>query len=59
MKDMLPVLARFCVSPEPNPYHIDVPDYVYTTGRLIAADLQRPFSSMNLALRNTPRPEIR
>jgi hypothetical protein len=39
--DVLPVLACFGVSPEPNPYHIDVPDCVYTAGRLIAADLQR------------------
>ena len=39
--DVLPVLARFGISPEPNPYHIDVPDCAFSAGRLIAADLQR------------------
>jgi len=34
------VLACFGLSPEADPYHIDVPDWVYTAGRVIAADLQ-------------------
>lgn len=38
---VIPVLECFGVSPEPNPYLIDVPDCVYTAGRFIAADLQR------------------
>jgi hypothetical protein len=39
--DTIPVLACFGISPEPNPYHIDVPDCVYTAGRIIADDLQK------------------
>ena len=39
--DTIPVLACFGISPEPNPYQIDVPDCAYTAGRLIAADLQQ------------------
>lgn len=38
---VIPVLECFGVSPEPNPYPIDVPDCVYTAGHFIAADLQR------------------
>lgn len=38
--DLIPILACFGVSPEPNPYQIDVPACVYTAGRFIAADLQ-------------------
>jgi hypothetical protein len=34
------VLECFGISPEPNPYHIDVPECAYTAGRFIAADLQ-------------------
>ncbi len=39
--DVIPALACFGVSPEPNPYHITVPECVHTAGRLIAADLER------------------
>jgi hypothetical protein len=39
--DTIPVLACFGISPQPNPYQIDVPDCAYTAGRLIAADLQQ------------------
>ena len=39
--DTIPVLACFGISPEPNPYHIDVPDFAYTAGRIIADDLQK------------------
>lgn len=39
--DTKPVLECFGISPEPNPYHIDVPECAYTAGRFIAADLQR------------------
>lgn len=38
--DTKPVLDCFGISPEPNPYHIDVPECAYTAGRFIAADLQ-------------------
>lgn len=38
--DTKPVLECFGISPEPNPYHIDVPECAYTAGRFIAADLQ-------------------
>jgi hypothetical protein len=39
--DTKPVLECFGISPEPNPYHIDVPEYAYTAGQFIATDLQR------------------
>lgn len=39
--DTKPVLECFGISPEPSPYHIDVPECAYTAGRFIAADLQR------------------
>ena len=38
--DVIPVLACFGISPEPNPYNVVVPDCVYMAGRLIAADLR-------------------
>lgn len=38
--DTLPVLECFGVSPEANPYHITVPECIYTAGRLIAASLE-------------------
>lgn len=37
--DTISVLQCFGITPEPNPYHVDVPDCAYTTGKLIAADL--------------------
>lgn len=33
------VLAAFGVSPEPNPYRIDIPQFCYTAGHLLGADL--------------------
>lgn len=39
--DVIPVLECFGISPEPDSYHINVPDCVYTAGRMIAADLER------------------
>jgi len=33
------VLAAFGVSPEPNPYRIDIPQICYTAGHLLGADL--------------------
>lgn len=39
--DVMPVLACFGISPEPNPFNIDVPECAYTAGRLIAADLEQ------------------
>lgn len=39
--DVLPLLTCFGISPEPNPYQIDIPICAYTAGRLIAADLQQ------------------
>ena len=39
--DTLPVLECFGISPEPNPYHINVPNCAYTAGRIIAADLEK------------------
>ena len=38
--ELIPVLDCFGISPEPNPYQIDVPDCAYIAGRLIAADLE-------------------
>lgn len=38
--DVLPVLACFGISPEPNRYQVDVPDAAYTAGRWIAEALQ-------------------
>ncbi len=38
--DTISVLQCFGITPEPNPYHVDVPDCAYTAGKLIAADLQ-------------------
>jgi len=37
--EMLPILECFGISPEPNPYHIDVPDCVYNAAQIIANDL--------------------
>ncbi|MBZ0277378.1 MAG: hypothetical protein K8I60_14630 [Anaerolineae bacterium] len=37
--DVIPVLQCFGITPEPNPYHITVPDYAYIAGKLIATDL--------------------
>ncbi len=39
--DTIPVLQCFGITPEPNPYHVDVPDCAYTAGKLIAADLHK------------------
>lgn len=39
--DTKPVLECFGISPEPNPYQIEVPECAYSAGRIIAADLQR------------------
>ena len=38
--DTIPILECFGVSPEQNPYHITVPECIYTAGRLIAASLE-------------------
>ncbi|MEQ8676520.1 MAG: hypothetical protein RIC84_25115 [Aggregatilineales bacterium] len=39
--EVIPILACFGISPEPNPYHMTIPDCVYTAGRYIAADLEK------------------
>jgi hypothetical protein len=39
--EVIPILACFGISPEPNPYHMTIPDSVYTAGRYIAADLEK------------------
>jgi len=39
--EVIPILACFGISPEPNPYHMTIPDCVYTAGRTIAADLEK------------------
>lgn len=39
--DGIPILACFGISPEPNPYHLTIPDCVYTAGRYIASDLEK------------------
>lgn len=38
--EVIPILACFGISPESNPYHMTIPDCVYTAGRTIAADLE-------------------
>lgn len=38
--EVIPILACFGISPEPNPYHMTIPDSVYTAGRYIATDLE-------------------
>lgn len=35
--DVLPVLACFGISPDPNPYQIDVPDCAYTAAEIIGS----------------------
>lgn len=37
--DVLPVLECFGISPEPNPYHIDIPEVTYKVADFIADDL--------------------
>ena len=37
--DVLPVLACFGISPEPNPYDIDIPEVTYKVADMIADDL--------------------
>lgn len=37
--DVLPVLECFGISPEPNPYHIDVPEVTYKVADIIGVDL--------------------
>lgn len=37
--DVLPVLACFGISPEPNPYNIDIPEVTYKVADMIADDL--------------------
>jgi hypothetical protein len=39
--EVIPILACFGISPEPNPYHMTIPDCVYTAGRYIAANLEK------------------
>ena len=39
--EVIPILACFGISPEPNPYHMTIPDCVYNAGRTIAADLEK------------------
>ena len=39
--EVIPILACFGISPEPNPYNMTIPDSVYTAGRYIAADLEQ------------------
>lgn len=39
--DVIPVMACFGVSPDPNRYNIVVPECVYTAGRMIADDLEK------------------
>lgn len=39
--DVVPVLACFGISPEPNPYHIQVPDVAYTAAEIIANNLMQ------------------
>jgi len=38
--EVLPILACFGISPEPNPYNMTIPDCAYTAGRYIASDLE-------------------
>lgn len=39
--DVVPVLACFGISPEPNPYNIQVPDVAYTAAEIIANNLMQ------------------
>lgn len=39
--EVIPILACFGISPEPTPYHITIPDCVYTAGDYIATDLEK------------------
>lgn len=39
--DVVSVLAYFGISPEPNPYNIQVPDVAYTAAEIIATDLMQ------------------
>lgn len=39
--DVQTILECFGISPNPNNYHVDVPERVYTAGRFIADDLQK------------------
>ena len=39
--EVIPILTCFGISPEANPYHMTIPDCVYTAGRYIAADLEK------------------
>jgi len=39
--ELIPILACFGISPEPDPYRMTIPDCVYTAGRTIAADLEK------------------
>jgi hypothetical protein len=36
---MIPVLDCFGISPEPNPYHIVIPEVIYKVADIIAGDL--------------------
>lgn len=38
--EVIPILACFGISPEPNPYNMTIPDCAYTAGRYIASDLE-------------------
>lgn len=41
--EVIPILACFGISPEANPYHMTIPDCVYTAAEIIATDLaERP-----------------
>jgi hypothetical protein len=38
--EIIPILACFGISPEPDPHHMTILDCAYTAGRYIAADLE-------------------
>lgn len=38
--EVIPILACFGISPEPNPYNMSIPDCAYIAGRYIASDLE-------------------
>lgn len=39
--EVIPILACFGISPEANPYHMMIPDCVYTAAEIIATDLAK------------------
>lgn len=39
--EVIPILACFGISPEANPYHMTIPDCVYTAAEIIATDLAK------------------